>query len=355
MNRVDAARARWNRSPRLLGGALVAAALLIGGASAQMPPAPTAAPAPVADTVVLVPPKDAPVPLLWKVSDADNAVYLLGSFHLLRPDDYPLADDVNRAFADSAAVLFELPPDEMSSPQLGLQMAQAAMQRGGATLDAQLTPATREKLQAWIAANAAALQPLGLNAERMQLFEPWYVGLLISIVEMNKAGLDPKLGIDEHFMAAAAAAHKATDGFETGASQIALLDGMSRDEQLQFLDEALTDAAGGGNEIAALHAAWRSGDEALLRDKMALDMQREYPALYRRINVERNDAWVPKIEALLAAPGTDNRLVVVGALHLLGSDGVVEKLRAKGYAVERVCSMCVVAPVPAAVPQPTPR
>jgi len=31
---------------------------------------------------------------------------------------------------------------------------------------------------------------------------------------------------------------------------------------------------------------------------------------------------------------------VVGTLHLLGSDGVVEKLKAKGYKVERVCSAC---------------
>jgi uncharacterized protein YbaP (TraB family) len=32
--------------------------------------------------------------------------------------------------------------------------------------------------------------------------------------------------------------------------------------------------------------------------------------------------------------------VVVGSLHLLGSDGLVEKLKAKGYKVERVCDGC---------------
>jgi uncharacterized protein YbaP (TraB family) len=73
---------------------------------------------------------------------------------------------------------------------------------------------------------------------------------------------------------------------------------------------------------------------------MAADMKREYPQLYRHINVERNDAWVPKLEQRLRDPGKDDTLVVVGALHLLGSDGVVEKLRAKGYRVERICSAC---------------
>lgn len=48
-----------------------------------------------------------PVPLLWKVSDADNSLYLLGSFHLLKPEDYPLSAEVDAAFADAEALLFE--------------------------------------------------------------------------------------------------------------------------------------------------------------------------------------------------------------------------------------------------------
>jgi len=61
------------------------------------------------------------------------------------------------------------------------------------------------------------------------------------------------------------------------------------------------------------------------------------------MDIDRNDAWLPKIEQRLKTPGHDDTLVVVGALHLLGNDGVVEKLRAKGYRVERICSACVVA------------
>lgn len=60
--------------------------------------------------------------------------------------------------------------------------------------------------------------------------------------------------------------------------------------------------------------------------------------------MDRNDAWVPKLEQRLKAANTDDHLVVVGAMHLLGSDGVVEKLRAKGYKVDRVCSACTAKP-----------
>ena len=284
--------------------------------------------------------KAAPIPLLWKVSDSDNAIYLLGSFHLLKPDDYPLSKDVDEAFADAKSIVFELPPEEMSSPALGMQMGQAALRTDGTQLNSELPPATVKKLDAWLAINAAELQPAGLTPHVLQMFEPWFVGLTITLIEMTEQGLDPKLGLDAHFSTKAQQANKPTAGLETGAQQIAFLDGMDKKEQLQFIDEALTETAAGRSEVEKLHAAWRNGDDAALWDGMATDMRNEYPALYKRINVERNDAWVPKIEQRLKQSGTDNTLVVVGALHLLGKDGVVEKLRARGYDVERICSAC---------------
>ena len=56
-------------------------------------------------------------PLLWKVSDADNSVYLLGSFHLLKEADYPVPAEVDRAFDDAEALVFEIAPQAMTSPE----------------------------------------------------------------------------------------------------------------------------------------------------------------------------------------------------------------------------------------------
>ncbi len=281
-----------------------------------------------------------PVPLLWKVSDADNSVYLLGSFHLLKPGDYPLSKDVDAAFADAESLVFEMTPEEMASPALGMQMGQAALRADGSKLDSELPSATVALLEDWVAGNAAELQKTGLTAQALQMFEPWFTGLMVSIVEMTKQGLDPRLGLDSHFAELATKSGKPTAGLETGAEQIAFLDGMGKEEQLQFLTEALTEASEGSGETTKLHNAWRAGNARLLWEDMGAEMKKEYPRLYQRINVARNDAWVPKIEQRLAAPGTDDTLVVVGALHLLGPDGVVEKLRAKGYRVERMCSAC---------------
>lgn len=317
---------RW-LPPLLLLGALFGVALAQDGTSPPTAPATPAAYIP-------------PVPLLWKATDGDNTVYLLGAFHLLRPTDYPLSRDVDLAFADAEHLMFELPPEEMSSPQLGLDMARAALRTDGTALDSELPAATVARLRAWESANADLMARTGMTAVALQAMEPWFAALVVSLIEMGKMGLQPDLGIDAHFAARAAAQRKPTAGLETGAQQIAFLDGMSPAEQRQFLDEALAEAAKGPDAMEAVHRAWRDGDADTLWQQMAVDMRDAYPALYQRINVDRNDAWLPAIEARLSAPGGDDTLVVVGALHLLGEDGVVEKLRARGHRIERICSAC---------------
>lgn len=280
---------------------------------------------------------NAPVPLLWRVGTDTRSVYLLGSFHLLKPDDYPLHADVDAAFADSTRLVFEIPPEELSSPALGMKMGQAAMRTDGTTLDSALPPETAAALAAWTQANAAGLAQMQLPPQVLQMFQPWFVGLMVSIVEMTKFGLQPELGMDMHLAARATEAGKPTSGLETGDTQIAFFSGMTAEQQLQFLQSSLeTTGERGQQEIERLHAAWRAGDAQHLWNEMAVQMRDEYPEIYARINVERNDAWVPQIEALLADEAGGNALVVVGALHLLGEDGVVEKLAARGHAVERI-------------------
>jgi uncharacterized protein YbaP (TraB family) len=329
------------RARQPLFAAALAASVAIGaGAAAFAGPqvAPGASPQPAALARSVRP--GPPVPLLWKVSDEDNSLYLLGSFHLLLPGDYPLSRDVDMALADAEKLLFEIAPEELASPQLAMQMGQAAMRTDGSTLDDQLGPGLSAKLAAWGEANAAQLAATGISVELLQRFEPWFVGMMVTIAQMKGIGFDPALGLDVHMGALAQKAQKPTAGFETGAQQIAFLDGMDAGEQLQMLEQALDQAEAGAGQMLALHAAWRAGDVDTILEGTVAEMRRDFPALYRAINVERNDAWMPKLEARLREDGEDDTLVVVGAMHLLGEDGVVEKLRAKGYVVERVCSAC---------------
>lgn len=271
-----------------------------------------------------------PEPLLWKVSDGDNALYLLGSFHLLRPGDYPLDPRTDAAFEDAERLVFELSPDEMAGAGLARLMIESARRSDGRRLQDALPPATWSRLSEWTARN-------GHDLERLQAFEAWYVSLLVSMTEMQRQGLDPQLGLDRHFGRRATEAGKPAEGLETGAAQIALFDGMDEAQQVQALEEALQSPAEVERNVRELHARWRAGDGAGLYEGSAARMRAEYPALYERVNVERNRAWLPRLQALLDEGGHDeDALVVVGALHLLGEDGVVALLREAGYRVERL-------------------
>ena len=201
---------RFARVAAFAGLVAVVAFWTAQAAAPQTPAKPAAKPVPKSAPAASA--KSPPVPLLWKVSDNDSSLYLLGSFHMLLPGDYPLSKDVDAAFADSGDVVFELPPEEISSPSLAMKMAQAALRGDGKQLDAALPPVTARRLDAWVEANAEPLQKAGIPAQMLQVFEPWFVGLTVSIVEMTKQGLDPKLGLDLHFSADAQAAKKPTSG-----------------------------------------------------------------------------------------------------------------------------------------------
>ncbi len=271
----------------------------------------------------------APVPLLWKVSDADNSLYLLGAFHMLKDTDYPLAHSVDAAFADVQQLYFEVAPQELTDPALSTRLMQAAARTDGKTLQQTVSPKTWQALQAYATKNnmpVAALQGL----------KPWFVGMLLTLVESQKLGLNPALGLDKYLMGRAAQAGKPALGLETADAQMALLDGLGPTLQESYLQDTLREMGDFKGLLDALHTAWRQGDEPALVRMALAEMRDRYPALYEGLNVARNQAWLPKLEALLKDNSRDNILVVVGALHLVGNDGVVRMLAKRGYRVERV-------------------
>ena len=279
------------------------------------------------------PATDAKRPLLWKVSDADNAVYLLGSFHLLKEEDYPLPAEVDRAFDDSASLLFEIDPAAMTAPESVAVMQKYMAYDNGETLSTVLPKATLARLSTLVSAGGGSVQALEHS-------EPWAVNLGLVLGVTRAMGFRPELGLDRTLMARAAAAGKPTAGLETVDDQMKAMDTVPHTEQAQELEEFLADPQKAVREMGDMHAWWRAGDVARLDSRMRAEMARKTPESYRLLDVARNQAWLPQVEKRLTDSRKDNTLVVVGALHLLGSDGLVEQLRAKGYKVERICDAC---------------
>ena len=272
-------------------------------------------------------------PLLWKVSDADNHVYLLGSFHLLKPDDYPLPAEVDRAFDDAESLLFEVDPAALTSPETVATMQKYMAYEDGKSLSTVLPKATLEKLGTLVSASGGSLQA-------MEQSEPWAVSLGLVMGITQAMGFKPELGLDRNLMERAAKAGKPATGLESVDDQIKAMDSVPYSEQADGLDEFLSDPKKAIRQMQDMHAWWRAGDIVNLDEQLRGEMARKTPQSYKLLDVDRNNAWLPQIEKRLTGSKSDDTLVVVGSLHLLGSDGLVEKLRAKGYKVERVCDAC---------------
>jgi uncharacterized protein YbaP (TraB family) len=80
--------------------------------------------------------------------------------------------------------------------------------------------------------------------------------------------------------------------------------------------------------------AWRSGDMAALDELEAAPLRNEFPQIYRSLLLDRNDAWLPQIESLAQSQPVE--LLLVGALHLVGEDGLLAALAARGYSVRQL-------------------
>ncbi|KGM55607.1 hypothetical protein N800_12885 [Lysobacter daejeonensis GH1-9] len=331
---------RLNALALILGSATLISAMAWAATDAPaITPAPTRALAPAkgkaaAPAASAIGADSAPVPLLWKVSDRDNTLYLLGSLHLLKPSDYPLSADVDRAFDDAEKVVFEVALEELADPATAQKFLLAAGFGDERRLSTVVPPVLREKLDRLLARQGGSIAAI-------DGFEPWFVNLSLTLGMAGAQGFQAEMGLDQHLARRAIEAGKATGALESIDFQLGALDASPMEEQVAGLVDFVDRFGEMPAVLNELHDAWRQGDTARLEQLTRVEMQEKAPVSYRIMNVQRNDAWVPQLQAMLDGQGkNDDVLVVVGSLHLLGSDGVVEKLRAKGYAVERVCSAC---------------
>ena len=61
-------------------------------------------------------------------------------------------------------------------------------------------------------------------------------------------------------------------------------------------------------------------------------LKKEFPDVYNQLIVKRNNAWVPKIEVFFKTKEVE--LILVGALHLVGDEGIIALLASRGYDIQ---------------------
>ena len=262
----------------------------------------------------------------WKASGKGGVIYLIGSIHVMTPDFYPLNPALEAAFKDADLLVEEVDMAEMLDPAAQMKILSRGMLPSDQSLDKLLSPAT-------LALVRKATGDLGAAGGPLMRFKPWMLAVALQGMELQKAGFDPELGLDKHFYDAAIEAGKSVQGLETADYQISVFDGMTMEQQDRMLAQTLRELATELASVGKLADAWKIGDAATVERIVQAELKAE-PLIYQRLLVDRNKNWLPKIEALFGRSG--RALVVVGAAHLVGPDGVVAMLRAKGYTVEQM-------------------
>ncbi|HEU0010557.1 MAG TPA: TraB/GumN family protein [Verrucomicrobiae bacterium] len=260
---------------------------------------------------------------LWKIEGKAATVYLLGSVHLLKKENYPLAAPIEAAFDRAKVVVFETDIEAFEKPEFQMKLLSKSALPEGDTLRNHLSPKLYEQL-------ATQSKESGLPSGAIEKLKAGLAALTIEHLEMQKLGLDEKLGVDYHFFQRARKAGKEMIGLDTPDFHLELLTGLSKEEGEAILRSTLEDIRTLKQDLPQLLKSWQTGDMKTLANLLNEEMEKD-PALYKRLVVDRNKRWVPKIEELVR--GDKDAIIIVGVGHLAGKQSVIELLEKNGLKV----------------------
>ena len=263
---------------------------------------------------------------MWMAEGTANRVYLLGSVHLLRAQDHPLPHVIDDVYDDAEMLYMELDMDDLDPMLMQSTINRLGMLDGDTTLQ----DVMGDELYAEAMAVATELE---LPLEMLERTEPWFAAITVEQLALARIGFNPSYGVEMHLLKKARRDGKAILGFESVEQQLAYLDGLSLDAQRELLMQALAESAAIREIMDDLILAWRSGDIEFLEQTLLEDVS-GYPELYDTIVANRNRLWVDTIDDLLE--DGDDYLVVVGALHLVGEDGVPRLLEQRGVKITQM-------------------
>lgn len=264
-------------------------------------------------------------PALWVVKDADTTIYLLGTVHFLKPGLGWFDEAVKDAFDRSGELMLEMVIPE-DPAELRATTERLAIDPNGRTMASRMSQADHE-------AYAAMLAGLGLNPEMFEKFEPWYMGLNLSVLPLLSKGYDPNLGPETILTRHAKESGKVVAGFETLEEQFGFFDTLSDASQLAFLNSVVRDKDKLVPLLDTLVVEWTQGDSVALAATMNESLT-ETPELAKVLLWDRNARWADAIKARMNQPGTV--FVAVGAGHLAGDRSVQDYLKIRGLTAARV-------------------
>lgn len=260
---------------------------------------------------------------VWQVSKNSQSFYLVGTVHLLSESDFPLPEAFDTAFKASNHLIFETDLAKLTSPAgMNLLMSQNTY-KPGQNLQQVLSKTVYQELK-----NKAIERNWPLTS--IEQFKPAFAAIMLATLELQRLGA-ASTGVDMHYLQLAQRQQKKFSGLETLEEHLGVMTALNALDADSIISATLKDLAQTETMLAQMKSAWRSGNITELENLFLSDMK-TFPEMYNIMLVNRNHAWMEKLEQL-NEPGL---MVLVGALHMVGDDGLLKLLADRGYSIKQL-------------------
>ncbi|NQZ93345.1 MAG: TraB/GumN family protein [Moritella sp.] len=263
---------------------------------------------------------------VWKVSNGKSSLYLGGTVHVLMADDYPLPAEFDQAYALADTLVLETDMAKLESPQFQQAMLRQLSYSEGQNLTQHLTPETYELLTAYC-------ESRGIGMQVINNFKPSMISLMLTMIELQRLNFTG-MGVDKYYNDKAIADAKPLGKLETVEEQLAFIASMGKGKEDALIRYSLEDIKTLPTFMQEMKVAWRNGDPQALVDLAITPLIKDFPDIYQSLLVQRNNNWLPQIEAMFSNQQTE--LILVGTLHLVGKDGLLQRLEAAGYKISQL-------------------
>lgn len=241
---------------------------------------------------------------------------------------YPLDRVIETAFNESQVLVVEANITDSSSYMNDLAGLADSLINPSSNLQDRLSTSTYSLFK-------SKLDKMSFPIEYFSSLEPWVLAITLEMMEFQKMGFDPKYGIDNYFLEKSQGRKKIVE-LESIDYQLGIFKSFSDKEQDVFLLSTLLGLDKIENLSRVLINAWKTGDVVTLQTVMAPDpkVKKNLESVNKKLYGVRNFNMTEKIDNFI---GQDkNYFVVVGAGHLVGTDGIVTLLKEKGHLVDQL-------------------
>ena len=260
---------------------------------------------------------------IWEIRKDGNSIFLAGSIHLLRSQDYPMPAAFDSAYKKSSILVLETDVDKMTEPDMMEYANKKIMLPSGQTLRTVLNEDVYKRLEG-LAGSA--------GIEALSRYRPSVIVTSLQTLFLQSSGFTEK-GADLYYLEKSKQDGKSLGFLEDPKIQIDMLSNMADGIENEYVADAVDGIFKSVNEAVTLVSEWKEGIAKTTEDLLG-SQKKQWPTVYEIMVLDRNLAWIPIIENYLTTKPIE--FVIVGMAHVYGPDGLLAQLKNKGCKIKQL-------------------